>query len=50
MTISELIQNLPKNKYEYIISTQAYYNDNMESKPIEGAYLDDENKELVIEW
>lgn len=50
MTLLDLIKCMPESKYNYNITAKAYYNDNMESQPIQGAYLDDENKELVIKW
>ena len=50
MTLKDLINNIPKSKYNYLITSKAYYNDQMESSPIEAVYLDDNNEELIIEW
>ena len=50
MTIGDLMRYLPEGKFDYEICAVAYNNDNMEPGPIEGIYLDDKNKQLVIEW
>ena len=50
MTVEELIDLLPKRTYSYDITAKAYHNDNADPEYIEAVYIDDDTKQLVIEW